>query len=149
LAKDIRSAGIDAALMVPDGCYEQAFITSAGAEQLNDKTYITFSGLPASKLSGKGREFYERYKSQFGIEPEVYAVYGYEAASVILNAVEKVGRNDRALILNALRETRDHQGALGTWSFDENGDTTLRTLSGSIVRNGAFEFVSELKPPTF
>ena len=30
LAKDIVAAGLDSKMMVPDGCYEQAFIDSAG-----------------------------------------------------------------------------------------------------------------------
>jgi branched-chain amino acid transport system substrate-binding protein len=29
---------------------------------------------------------------------------------------------------------------LGTWGFDENGDTTLTELSGHRVQNGEFEF---------
>lgn len=147
IAKDLRTAGVDAALMVPDGCFEQAFISSAGAEQLNDNTYITFSGLPARLLTGKGKVFYEAYKARFGSEPEAYAVYGYDAAGAILQAIAKVGKRDRAAILAALRETKDYQGALGTWSFDANGDTTLESLSGNVVRNGAFEFLTSLKKP--
>lgn len=148
IAKDLRSAGIDAAFMVPDGCFEQAFISAAGAEQLNDNTYVTFSGLPARLLTGRGKTFYEAYKARFGSEPEGYAVYGYDAAGAILQAISKVGKRDRAAILTALRETRDYPGALGTWSFDKNGDTTLETLSGNIVRNGTFEFLTPLKKPT-
>jgi branched-chain amino acid transport system substrate-binding protein len=34
---------------------------------------------------------------------------------------------------------------LGTWSFDANGDTTITTMSGNMVKNGKFEFVSVLK----
>lgn len=148
IAKDIRTAGVEAALMVPDGCFEQAFISAAGAEQINDRTYITFSGLPARLLTGKGKEFYEAYKARFGSEPEAYAVYGYDAAGAILQAIAKAGRGaGRAAVLAALRETKDYQGALGTWSFDANGDTTLESLSGNIVRNGAFEFLTSLKKP--
>jgi branched-chain amino acid transport system substrate-binding protein len=147
IAKDLRTAGVDAAFMVPDGCFEQAFISAAGAENLNDTAYVTFSGLPARLLTGKGKEFYEAYKARFGIEPEGYAVYGYDAAGAVLQAIAKVGKNDRAAILAALRETRDYRGALGTWSFDKNGDTTLETLSGNIVRNGTFEFLTSLKKP--
>lgn len=148
IAKDLRSAGIDAAFMVPDGCFEQAFISAAGAEQLNDNTYVTFSGLPARLLTGRGKTFYEAYKARFGSEPEGYAAYGYDAAGAILQAISKVGKRDRAAILTALRETRDYPGALGTWSFDKNGDTTLEMLSGNIVRNGTFEFLTPLKKPT-
>jgi branched-chain amino acid transport system substrate-binding protein len=144
LAKDIRSGGITAKLMVPDGCFEDAFITAAGAENLNGNTYLTFSGVPAKMLTGKGASFYENYKARFKSEPEVYSVYGYETARVILDAIQRANSSDRDAILQALAKTANYEGALGTWSFDENGDTTLKTLSGNTVKEGHFEFVRML-----
>jgi branched-chain amino acid transport system substrate-binding protein len=41
--------------------------------------------------------------------------------------------------------TKDFKGVLGTWSFDQNGDTTLTTMSGNTVKNGKWEFVTTLK----
>jgi branched-chain amino acid transport system substrate-binding protein len=35
-------------------------------------------------------------------------------------------------------------GALGKWSFDKNGDTTLRTMSGNTVKGGKFAFMAVL-----
>ncbi len=66
--------------MVPDGCFENAFIDAAGADNLNGRAYVTFGGLPPAMLTGKGAEFVENYKKTYGAEPEAYAVYGYEAA---------------------------------------------------------------------
>jgi branched-chain amino acid transport system substrate-binding protein len=36
------------------------------------------------------------------------------------------------------------KGALGTWSFDDNGDTTLTKNSGMDIRHGEFQFVKLL-----
>jgi branched-chain amino acid transport system substrate-binding protein len=144
LAKDLRSGGFEGKLMVPDGCVEKAFIEAAGAENLNDRAYATFGGLPAKEMTGKGAEFVQKYEARFHSEPEVYAIYGYECAKVALDAIARAGKKDRAAILDAVSQTKDFQGGLGTWSFDENGDTTLRVMSGQIVRNGAFEFVARL-----
>ena len=38
--------------------------------------------------------------------------------------------------------TKDYSGALGTWSFTPEGDTTLTAMSGNIVKGGKFEFDS-------
>ena len=35
--------------------------------------------------------------------------------------------------------TKNYNGVLGTWSFDQNGDTTLSTMSGRQVKNGKFD----------
>jgi branched-chain amino acid transport system substrate-binding protein len=141
LAKDLVAAGLDAKFMCPDGCFEEAFIESAGAENLNDRCFITFGGLPPDKLEGAGKEFVEKYKAKYKSEPEAYAIYGYEAAKVALEAIRKAGKKDRSAIVEACRTLKDYEGALGKWSFDENGDTTMRVLSGSTVKDGKFTFV--------
>jgi branched-chain amino acid transport system substrate-binding protein len=143
LVKDLRAAGFRGKIMVPDGCVELAFIESSGPENLFE-AYATFGGLPADKLTGKGAEFVVRYRQRFNIEPEAYAVYGYEAARVGIEAVRRAGKKDRLAILDEIAATRDFDGALGAWSFDANGDTSLKTMSGLIVRDGKFDFAETL-----
>lgn len=145
IAKDMVAAGLTCKLMVPDGCYEKAFIESAGAENLNDRCFVTFGGLPPDQLTGAGKEFVERYIRRFNKDPEGYAIYGYEAAKVALEAIARAGQKSRPAILAACLAIRDFDaGALGTWSFDQNGDTTLTTITGSTVKNGEFHFVKIL-----
>ena len=43
-------------------------------------------------------------------------------------------------MLRELFATANYEGALGTWSFDEDGDTSLSLLSGQRVEGGKFEF---------
>lgn len=140
LAKDMASAGITALLMVPDGCREQVFIDSAGAANLEGRCFVTFGGLPPEKLTGKGAEFVERYQRKHGELPEAYAVYGYEAACVALQAIRDAGVKDRRAITDAALALKDFDGALGDWGFDEHGDTTMKTLTVSVVKGGRFEF---------
>jgi branched-chain amino acid transport system substrate-binding protein len=143
LWKDIRSEGFKGLMMGPDGIYEEAFIKAAG--DAAEGTYVTFGGTPPEKLTGKAAEWYKNYKEKYKSEPEVYAVYGYEAANVAMAAINKVCAKDRAKILDAVMGTKDFNGVLGTWSFDANGDTSLTTMSGAQVKGGKFEFVKELK----
>ena len=44
--------------------------------------------------------------------------------------------------------TRDHEGLLGRWSFDENGDIDLSTITRIEVRDGEFAYLgtAELAP---
>ena len=62
------------------------------------------------------------------------------AARVALEAIRRTGTKDRRAIADAALAIRDFDGALGHWGFDENGDTTMRTLTVSVVKNGRFEF---------
>jgi branched-chain amino acid transport system substrate-binding protein len=140
IAKDMKDGGLTCPLIVPDGCYELAFINSAGEENLKN-CYITMGGIDASALTGPGAEFVKKYKEKFGNDPEAYAVYGYEAAAVILAAIKKVGKKDREAIL---KETLDpkkvfYQGALGKWKFDDNGDISIQNMTISKVEGGKFK----------
>jgi branched-chain amino acid transport system substrate-binding protein len=144
VAKDLVAVGLRAKLMVPDGCFEQAFIESAGASQVNERVYVTFGGVPAGKLTGAGGEFVQRYRRLYNKEPESYAVYGYAAASAAIDALARAGSKDREAVRRAVLQTKQENGPLGTWSFDANGDTTLSTMSGNVVRNGRFEFATLL-----
>lgn len=145
LAKDMREVGLDCKMMVPEGCLEQAFITAAGAESVNDRCYLTFPGVPYEHLTETGKKFFDEYKKKYGIEPEPYAIYGYECGKVALEAIRRAGKKDRAAIVAACLAIKDFDGALGKWSFDANGDTTLKRLSGYQVRGGKFEFVKMLE----
>jgi branched-chain amino acid transport system substrate-binding protein len=146
LIKDMRNVGMSAdrvKFMGPDGTFEQALIDAAGKDA--EGVYATFGGIPPKQLTGDGKTWYESYKKKFNSEPEPYAAYGYESAKVVLNAINKVCKNDRTAIREAILATKDYKGVLGNWSFDANGDTTLKTLSGNVVKNGKWEFVELLK----
>ncbi len=144
IAKDLRASGLAVKYMVPDGCFETAFIQSAGTDNVNNTAFITFGGVPANKLTGRGQQFYESYKKKYGAEPESYAAYGYECGRVVLDAIKRAGKKDRAAIVAACAQTKDFDGVLGKWSFDQNGDTTMKTMSGNTVVDGQFQFVKLL-----
>ncbi len=135
LLKDIRAAGITAMFMGPDGILESAFIEAAGAD-VAEGVYGTVAGSPRAKLPEAGQKFYTDYKAKFNAEPEAYAIYGYEAASVAIKAISTVCKADRAAILQSVYTTKDFSGALGTWSFDANGDTNLIAMVGNVVKDG-------------
>ena len=145
LVSDKVKAGMsnqDVIFMGPDGINQDAFIEAAG--DAAEGVYVTFGGLPASELPGKGQDFVQQYKDKYGSYVEAYTAYGYEAANVMLDAIDRAykadGKVTREGVVRELFNTKDYDGVLGTWSFDENGDTTLTELSGQKVQNGKFEF---------
>jgi len=147
LWRDLRDAMPDVKLMGPDGVYETEFIQAAAAAA--EGSYITFGGLPPDKLTGKGAEFVTKYNAKYpNAKAEGYTAYGYEAASVVLAAIERAAAKNpadvlalRAAVLDEVKATKDFDGLLGKWSFDADGDTSLTVMSGLIIKGG--EFVTE------
>lgn len=148
VAKDMVKVGMkDCKIMGPDGTYEEAMIQSASPEVLNGRFFCTFGGLTPDKLAETpgGKAFVDNYKQFYGKVPsEAYALYGYECGRVALEAIRRAGKKDRAAICKAGREIKDFPGVTGTWSFDENGDTTQQDMSGITVQNGKFVFAKRL-----
>jgi branched-chain amino acid transport system substrate-binding protein len=77
-----------------------------------------------------GRDFLTAYKAKYGVaSPDPYAIYGYEVMKLGLDTVAGLGAkgNDKASVLAALFATKDRHGVIGTYGFDANGDTTLKS----------------------
>ena len=130
--------------MVPDGCFENAFIDGAGAANLNGRAYITFGGVPPAMLKGKGAEFVDSYKKEYNAEPEALRGLRLRGGQGGARGIATAGKKDREAIRAAIVSIKNFDGALGNWSFDENGDTSLTTMSGNTVKDGKFEFVKVL-----
>ena len=139
LWRDLRDAMPDVALMGPDGIFESEFLEAA--EAAADGTYVTTGTVPPSELTGKGKEFVDKYTAKYPNNPaEGYTAYAYESAKVVLAAIERAAAKNpadilalRALVLDEVKATKDFAGLLGTWSFNAAGDTSLTDMSGLII----------------
>jgi branched-chain amino acid transport system substrate-binding protein len=157
LIKDKVGAGMsndEVAFIGPDGIFVDELLTQAG--DAAEGIYVTFGGLPQSELSEEGQKFVQTYEETYDDAIQPYTAYAYEAANVMLDAIEKASKEaggevpDREAVVQQIFATEDYQGALGTWSFDEDGDTTLTELSVQTVEGGEFKLdrvldVSELQ----
>ncbi len=77
-----------------------------------------------------GKDFLAAYKAKYGgASPDPYAIYGYEAMKLGLETIAKLGAkgNDKSAVLAALFATTNRSSVLGTYGFDKNGDTTLKS----------------------
>jgi branched-chain amino acid transport system substrate-binding protein len=145
LVRQMREMEMTARFMGPDAIVDSAFITGAG--EAAEGVYATLVGVPPSGWAGgAAADFAARYRARFGAEPEAFSHFAYDAASMVLTAIEKAGTDNRRAILNAMTMLGEMEGVAGRFSFDVNGDTTITTISGNMVRNGAFEYLETLAP---
>jgi branched-chain amino acid transport system substrate-binding protein len=131
--------------MGPDGLINQAFVDGAG--DAAEGALITFGGRPASALEGPGAVWAQMMQERQGREPDAYAAYSFEAAVVVLQAIDQVGEKDRAAILDAMWNTRDFRGLINTWGFTDTGDKDNPTLSVNEVQGGVITFVQDITAP--
>lgn len=144
LVKDLRSGGYKGYFLSPDGTKEDAFLESAGAA--GEGCLVTLGGLPPEQMVGPAQDWFKSYRERYHREPEAYAIYSYEATKVTLDGIAKANVKDRSKIREAIMQTANHRGLLGDWSFDPNGDTTLTSMSGYVIKGGKFQFAKGLNP---
>ncbi len=70
-----------------------------------------------------------------------YGIFGYEAMSLMLSAIDRAtdhGRRParRSAVVAAIFATRDRRSPIGTYGIDRNGDTTLDTYGAYRVVGG-------------
>jgi branched-chain amino acid transport system substrate-binding protein len=77
-----------------------------------------------------GKDFLAAYKAKYGTaNPDPYAIYGYEAMKLGLDTIKGLGAqgNSKPAILKALFATTARSSVLGTYGFNQYGDTTLKS----------------------
>jgi branched-chain amino acid transport system substrate-binding protein len=149
LWKDLHAAMPTAKLFGPDGVAESAFSSKIGSSA-EKVTYITNPTLDPKLYPQSGQDFFKEYKAKFGKDPEPYAIYGYEAMSVVLQAIQNAGDkgNDRQAVIDAFFHIKDRDSVLGKYSIDENGDTTLSDYGGNRIKSGKLVFDKVIKAQT-
>lgn len=105
-------------------------------------TYVTSPALAPRLYPPAGRKFFREYVKKYGAQPEPYAIYGYAAMKVALAAIAGAGAkgNDRQAVTNAFFRIKNHPSAIGTFSIDSDGDTTLTEYGSYKVVNSKLVF---------
>ena len=149
LFKDFAAAIPDAKLYGPDGVCESGFVDPKQGgipASVASRFKCTSPTLPASELPPEGQEFFKDYAEKYGDKtPDPYSIYGYEAMQLALDAIERSGTGEKADVLKALFDTKDRESVLGTYSIDDNGDTTLTEMAIETVENGELKFDKVVK----
>ncbi len=140
LLKQARQAGLTAPLMSGDGLIDTALIQTAGAAA--EGTLLTFGPDPEKRPTAKA--FLDAYHAKYGPHGP-YAIYGYDAANIILEAVEKSGSTQYKDITDYLHQT-EFQTAMGPLKFDAKGDITNTYYVLWVVKDGKFVLYEDSHP---
>ena len=110
-------------------------------------TYITSVTEDPSQLNGAGQRFLESYRREFGQDPDRYAPYGYTAMSLLLGAIRRAGKgaNERGTVVDELFRDARVKSAIGTFSVEPSGDTTIDRIAGYRIRKGQLSFAKALR----
>ena len=112
-------------LMLPDGFTTDAvFQRSQGGTPNAAGAYFSVAGVGLDKYKGAALKFISGFKKTLNGKPvDPYAILGGQAGQVLLNAIAK-SDGTRASVIKNVFDTKVHNGLIGSFAFNKNGDLT-------------------------
>jgi branched-chain amino acid transport system substrate-binding protein len=140
----VASRNPSAKLFIPSGLYSDSFVAGL-APAAQQRLIASSPGFLPRDLPAAGRTFVSDFKSSFGHTPTLQAVFGYEAMSALLAALDEAGSraNNRATVVSDFRSLTRDSSAIGSYKV-VGGDPTIAPLVFARVKDGAlvpFKFV--------
>ena len=125
LWRDLHSAAPNLLLLGSSALVSESFTSQIGGA--GARTYLTTPVLPNWFYPPSAQRVLRDYRSRFGAEGGAYALYGYEAMTVVLDAVRSSGArgNDRQTVIDRVFATKSRNSVLGRYSVEPDGETTL------------------------
>jgi branched-chain amino acid transport system substrate-binding protein len=153
IAKDIHSAIPTAKIFGGDGVCTDSWTnaTKGGVPAaLYPLIECTVATQNLSAYPG-GKAFLAAYKAKYGVSnPDPYAIYGYEVMKLGLDTIRSLGAqgNSKSAVLKALFAIKARPSVLGTYGFNKNGDTTLKSYGLYKVGSNGEPVFSKTVTPT-
>ena len=125
LWRQLHSAAPHLLLLGSSTMVNESFTAQIGPAAAS--TYLTTPVLATNDYPPTAARILSAYRRHFGSEPGPNALYGYEAMSVVLDAIRRAAShgNDRQAVINSFFAVRNRNSVLGRYSIDAGGETTL------------------------
>jgi branched-chain amino acid transport system substrate-binding protein len=149
LWRDLYRADPSLLLLGSSPMASESFTSEIGAAGAN--TYLTTPVLPNRLYPPSAQRVLGDYRATFGREGSAYALYGYEAMTVVLDAIRNSGvrGDDRQTVIDRVFATKDRNSVLGRYSVEPDGETTLSQYGVDRVSAGRPVFLRavNVSPP--
>lgn len=116
IGKQARQMGIQSVFLGPDG-WDSPNLDYATMEG----SYFTVNYSPEDPCP-EISEWVEKYRDEYGTEPDMFATLAYDAVKILLQAIQTADSRDPVKIKEALQNTRDLPAVSGRITFDQDGN---------------------------
>jgi branched-chain amino acid transport system substrate-binding protein len=130
-----------------DGSDPDAYVASAGAGAEDD--YNGISWRRAEDMPGYedlNTAYQEAGFPNYGDEVQIWGAFAYDAANIIMAAIDHADSTDPANIREEIAATNNYQGVVGTYEgFDAKGDVIPQWASLEYYKNGQWTILHPSK----
>ena len=140
IVSQIKQQGITSTLLGADGWDGVAAqLDPTTRDVVADKAFFC-SQYSAVSTDPELQAFLTEYKEKYNLEPNMFAVLGYDSMHIMAEAIEKAGSTDSDAIIQALAET-NYDGLTGTTTFDEARNPVREAIITSFDATGAYKVI--------
>lgn len=136
IAKQARELGIDVPLLGGDGWDSTRTLEIGGSAV--EGSYFS-NHYAADSDSPLVQEFVKKYRAKYGEVPDAMAVLGYDAAGILVDALDRAGTTEGPALRDAIAATKDYPGVSGTISMDPQRNARKDAVVIEI-KDGAFHY---------
>jgi branched-chain amino acid transport system substrate-binding protein len=141
----LRNAGIETPILGGDGLdIGEAW---KGIDRASKVYFTTHAYLGADNPAPAVKEFRAGFaRANPGKEPDAFTALGYDAARLLMAAIESAGSNEPRAVREALARTKDFAGVTGKISFAAGNRIPLKSVTIMQVDGGGQRFEAEILP---
>ena len=133
LARQARALGLNTPLVGGDG-WDSPRLAQIGGQALSGNFFTTH--FSAEDPDPQVQRFVADYRRLFGTSPDSFSATAYDAARIMLAAIERAPSLERAAIRDSLAATRDFPGVTGAVTFNSERNAVKPIVVVRIGDNG-------------
>ncbi|MBX2987642.1 MAG: ABC transporter substrate-binding protein [Bdellovibrionaceae bacterium] len=142
IAKQARDLGIKAPLMGGDG-WDSSKLSEIGKDAINGSYFSNH--YTSESTDPVVQDFIKRFKDKYGETPDGLAAMGYDAAKVLITAMERAPDLNPKSIRDEIAKTKDFVGVTGKITLNENRDAVKSAVIVQ-VQGATNKYVTTINP---
>lgn len=145
IIKQAREMGIDIAIVGPNGLGNQNIVELAGAENMTNVYYVAHF-VYAEDAEKDVQDFYNAYVEKFGTEPDMFSAVAYDAANMVMDAIDAADSTEPTTVKDAIGATEEFEGIAYDITFDEEHNVSAPAYIQEVVNGEPTENVTVIQP---
>jgi branched-chain amino acid transport system substrate-binding protein len=142
VVRQAKSLGLNVPFMGGDG-WDSPKLIEIGGAALNGSYYSNHFSV--SDPNPTIQKFVNDYKMRYGATPDALAGLGFDAASILFDAIKRANSTDGAKIRDAIAQSKDFPGVTGKITLDQDRNAVKPAVVLQ-VKDGKLEYVETITP---
>jgi len=139
----VRKLGITVPMLGGDG-WDSTQLAAIGKDAIEGSYFSNHYSFQEARPEVKN--FVDKYKADYGLIPDGLAALGYDAARLLLDAMDRAASLDGKTLAAAIASTKGFKGVTGSITMDPNRDAKKSAVVVQ-MKGGMPVYVTTIEPP--